>query len=45
MIDKHWETLPQNTYVVIHNGAEVYWGKTYETLKPTNVLGTLEALK
>lgn len=35
----------KDTDIVIHNGAEVHWGKTYETLKPTNVFGTLEALR
>jgi L-2-aminoadipate reductase len=45
MTDEDWEMLVEDTDIVIHNGAEVHWGKTYETLKPTNVLGTLEAIK
>ena len=45
MVDELWKALVKSTDIVIHNGAEVHWGKTYETLKPTNVLGTLEALK
>lgn len=42
---RHWEELVQNADIVIHNGAEVYWGKTYKTLKSTNVQGALEAVK
>lgn len=44
MTDEHW-VLVQNTDIVIHNGAEAHWGKTCETLKPTNIWGIFEALK
>lgn len=43
--EEQWKTLANKVDVVIHNGAQVHWINTYETLKPPNVLGTIEALK
>ncbi len=40
-----WETLAENVDVVIHNGAQVHWINSYASLKPSNVLGTIDALK
>lgn len=40
-----WETLTEEVDVVIHNGAQVHWINPYECLKPSNVLGTIDALK
>lgn len=43
--DDQWQSLGDNTDVVIHNGAQVHWIDTYATLKAPNVLGTIEAIK
>jgi L-2-aminoadipate reductase len=40
-----WETLAETVDVVIHNGAQVHWINSYASLKPANVLGTVDALK
>ena len=40
-----WETLADNVDVVIHNGAQVHWINSYASLKPANVLGTIDAIK
>lgn len=40
-----WTDLTQRVDVVIHNGALVHWVYPYSTLKPANVLGTIDALK
>ena len=42
--EHQWTQLAQETDVVIHNGAQVHWINTYATLKPPNVLGTVEAM-
>ncbi|KAL2043784.1 hypothetical protein N7G274_003303 [Stereocaulon virgatum] len=40
-------TTPQDTRInaIIHNGARVHYSSDYQTLKPTNVLSTIELLK
>ncbi|RAH85754.1 L-aminoadipate-semialdehyde dehydrogenase large subunit [Aspergillus japonicus CBS 114.51] len=43
--DALWEDLIQRVDAVIHNGALVHWVYPYSTLKPANVLGTIDALK
>ena len=40
-----WEDLTNRLDAVIHNGALVHWVYPYSTLKPANVLGTIDALK
>jgi L-2-aminoadipate reductase len=40
-----WEALAEKIDVVIHNGAQVHWITSYASLKPANVLGTIDALK
>lgn len=40
-----WEELAEKVDVVIHNGAQVHWINPYASLKPSNVLGTMDALK
>ncbi|KAL4808352.1 hypothetical protein BDV18DRAFT_134804 [Aspergillus unguis] len=40
-----WEDLTNRVDAVIHNGALVHWVYPYSTLKPANVLGTIDALK
>lgn len=40
-----WDSLSQEVDVVIHNGAQVHWVYPYSNLKPSNVLGTIEALR
>ncbi|KAF9887979.1 large subunit of alpha-aminoadipate reductase [Aspergillus nanangensis] len=40
-----WDDLAQRVDAVIHNGALVHWVYPYSTLKPANVLGTIDALK
>jgi L-2-aminoadipate reductase len=39
-----WESLRDNVDVVIHNGAQVHWINSYASLKPSNVIGTVDAL-
>jgi L-2-aminoadipate reductase len=39
-----WESLRDKVDVVIHNGAQVHWINSYASLKPSNVLGTIDAL-
>ncbi len=43
--DAQWKQIVSEVDVVIHNGAQVHWINTYTTLKPPNVLGTIEAMK
>jgi L-aminoadipate-semialdehyde dehydrogenase len=43
--DAQWQCLVDEADVVIHNGAQVHWINTYDTLKGPNVMGTLEGLK
>ncbi|KAJ9609061.1 large subunit of alpha-aminoadipate reductase [Cladophialophora chaetospira] len=43
--DALWQQVVSEVDVVIHNGAQVHWINTYSTLKPPNVLGTIEAMK
>ena len=40
-----WSSLADDVDTVIHNGAQVHWISSYANLKPSNVLGTIEALK
>ncbi|KAI9040973.1 L-aminoadipate-semialdehyde dehydrogenase [Aspergillus affinis] len=40
-----WDDLTKRVDAVIHNGALVHWVYPYSTLKPANVLGTIDALK
>ena len=40
-----WDTLAKDVDVIIHNGARVHWVLDYSTLRPSNVLSTLELLK
>lgn len=40
-----WDELVGQVDVVIHNGAMVHWVYPYSTLKPANVLGTIDTLK
>ncbi|KAF5864689.1 large subunit of alpha-aminoadipate reductase [Aspergillus alliaceus] len=40
-----WDDLATRVDAVIHNGALVHWVYPYSTLKPANVLGTIDALK
>ncbi|KAE8148773.1 hypothetical protein BDV25DRAFT_12114 [Aspergillus avenaceus] len=40
-----WDDLTNRVDAVIHNGALVHWVYPYSTLKPANVLGTIDALK
>lgn len=44
LTDEAWQSLGQDIDVVIHNGAQVHWIYPYSNLKPSNVIGTLEAL-
>ncbi|KKK17794.1 hypothetical protein ARAM_006244 [Aspergillus rambellii] len=39
-----WDDLTKRVDAVIHNGAQVHWVYPYSTLKPANVLGTIDAL-
>ncbi|EQL01471.1 non-ribosomal peptide synthetase [Ophiocordyceps sinensis CO18] len=43
----HWGLVTDGTSfdVIIHNGAEVHWGKSYATLEATNVNSTVELLR
>lgn len=43
--ESQWNQITSEVDVVIHNGAQVHWINTYSTLKPPNVLGTIEAMK
>ena len=40
-----WNDLTQRVDAVLHNGAFVHWVYPYSTLKPANVLGTIDELK
>ncbi|OGM42690.1 L-aminoadipate-semialdehyde dehydrogenase large subunit [Aspergillus bombycis] len=40
-----WDDLTNRVDAVIHNGALVHWVYPYSTLKPANVMGTIDALK
>lgn len=40
-----WDDLTKRVDTVIHNGALVHWVYPYATLKPANVMGTIDALK
>ncbi|KAJ5892616.1 hypothetical protein N7504_009307 [Penicillium tannophilum] len=40
-----WDDLTNRVDAVIHNGALVHWVYPYATLKPANVMGTIDALK
>lgn len=40
-----WDDLANRVDAVIHNGALVHWVYPYSTLKPANVMGTIDALK
>ena len=44
MPDQAWQKLAEEVDVVIHNGAQVHWINPYPVLKPSNVMGTIEAL-
>ena len=39
-----WDRLANTVDVVIHNGAQVHWINPYHTLRPSNVVGTIDAL-
>ena len=43
----HGTTTPQDPCInaIIHNGARVHYSSDYQTLKPTNVLSSIELLK
>jgi L-2-aminoadipate reductase len=41
----NWEKISNEADVVIHNGAQVHWVFPYQTLKTSNVQGTIDALK
>ncbi|PYI06451.1 large subunit of L-aminoadipate-semialdehyde dehydrogenase [Aspergillus sclerotiicarbonarius CBS 121057] len=43
--DALWDDLTKRVDAVIHNGALVHWVYPYSTLKPANVMGTIDALK
>lgn len=45
MTDEAWQNLADEVDVVIHNGAQVHWINPYSVLKPSNVMGTVEALR
>ncbi|CBF81555.1 hypothetical protein AN5610.2 [Aspergillus nidulans FGSC A4] len=45
LTDASWDDLTNRVDAVIHNGALVHWVYPYSTLKPANVLGTIDALK
>ncbi|KAL4908200.1 hypothetical protein BDW74DRAFT_98235 [Aspergillus multicolor] len=45
LTDAAWDSLTERVDAVIHNGALVHWVYPYSTLKPANVLGTIDALK
>ncbi|KAJ5972274.1 Male sterility NAD-binding [Penicillium vulpinum] len=40
-----WDDLTNRVDAVIHNGALVHWVYPYATLRPANVMGTIDALK
>ncbi|KAA8648719.1 hypothetical protein EYZ11_004228 [Aspergillus tanneri] len=40
-----WDDLTKRVDAVIHNGALVHWVYPYSTLRPANVLGTIDAMK
>ncbi|KAJ5089609.1 hypothetical protein N7532_008293 [Penicillium argentinense] len=40
-----WDDLASRVDAVIHNGALVHWVYPYSTLRPANVMGTIDALK
>ncbi|CAG7949805.1 unnamed protein product [Penicillium olsonii] len=40
-----WDDLTNTVDAVIHNGALVHWVYPYSTLRPANVMGTIDALK
>lgn len=40
-----WDDLANRVDAVIHNGALVHWVYPYSTLRPANVMGTIDALK
>lgn len=40
-----WDDLAKNVDIVIHNGAQVHWINSYASLKPSNVIGTIDALQ
>ncbi|KAL4937134.1 hypothetical protein BDV06DRAFT_203589 [Aspergillus oleicola] len=44
LTDAAWDDLTNRVDAVIHNGALVHWVYPYSTLKPANVLGTIDAL-
>ncbi|KAL3455247.1 hypothetical protein BJX64DRAFT_272766 [Aspergillus heterothallicus] len=45
LTESAWDDLTKRVDAVIHNGALVHWVYPYSTLKPANVLGTIDALK
>ncbi|KAJ5679318.1 hypothetical protein N7462_007562 [Penicillium macrosclerotiorum] len=40
-----WDDIANRVDAVIHNGALVHWVYPYSTLRPANVMGTIDALK
>lgn len=40
-----WDDLTKRVDAVIHNGALVHWVYPYATLRPANVMGTIDALR
>ncbi|KAI9715612.1 MAG: large subunit of alpha-aminoadipate reductase [Chrysothrix sp. TS-e1954] len=40
-----WTHLSSSVDIIIHNGARVHWVSSYSTLRPENVLSTLELLQ
>ncbi|CAH0057103.1 unnamed protein product [Clonostachys solani] len=45
--DTQWATMSDGSSIdiIIHNGAVVHWGKSYEELKATNVTSTIDLLE
>lgn len=43
--DNDYNELIHKIDIVVHNGAHVHWLQPYDKLKPTNVGGTIEALR
>ncbi|KAF2405155.1 L-aminoadipate-semialdehyde dehydrogenase [Trichodelitschia bisporula] len=41
----NWDTFSKEVDIIIHNGARVHWVLDYATLRPPNVLSTVELLQ
>lgn len=40
-----WDYMEQEIDIIIHNGAQVHWVYPYSKLHPTNVIGTIDAIR